>query len=150
MAATAPNEASDEFFGDQEDTAKQTGTDSCVSIDQADGLAGREARAVESRFRNLGFHEAYDKAKDSMLQQGFEEGYKQSFDLATRIGELLGEATSPVSSDSTDNKPASFKCVATKVHTFLAKMELEENPTTTPTMLMALANELQDLTKKAP
>lgn len=56
------------------------------------GLAAAESRAAQERFRKLGFHEAYDAAKEDLLQHGFEAGYKETFVLAKEIGILLGRA----------------------------------------------------------
>ena len=56
------------------------------------GLAAAESRATRERFRKLGFHQAYDTAKEDLLQEGFEAGYKETFALAKEMGILLGKA----------------------------------------------------------
>ena len=83
------NQLDDEFFGDLHDhdassTTVTTGN-SIVDLETA------EAAAVERHFHTLGFHEAYESAKDALLQEGFEDGYQQNFEAAERIGRLLGE-----------------------------------------------------------
>ena len=56
------------------------------------GLLTAESRAVEERFQKLGYHEAYDAAKEERLQDGFEAGYKETFEISKEIGVLLGRA----------------------------------------------------------
>lgn len=96
-------EEEDEFFGNQDEEIKDcvqpdvNATSSGVSSDVfTDGLARHEARAVENRYRNIGYHESYDTYKETRLQEGFEVGYKQMFDSAMRIGQMLGEVATPV------------------------------------------------------
>ncbi|GKY93055.1 hypothetical protein MPSEU_000273800 [Mayamaea pseudoterrestris] len=80
----------DEFFGHLHDQdTDNVVTNNIASVD----LEVAEASAVQRQFHTLGFHEAYEDAKDSLLQEGFETGYRQNFEAAVRIGQLLGEFT---------------------------------------------------------
>ena len=56
------------------------------------GLAVAELSATAERFRTLGYHETYERTKDIRLQEGFEAGFRENFDVAMRVGELLGRA----------------------------------------------------------
>lgn len=147
--STLPKETDDDFFGNQDEEMGDmlhltfAQTHEALPVDQkADGLAEREARAVAEQFRNLGYHEAYDEAKDAKLQEGFEEGYKQCFHAALNIGELLGDATSPLGDDltGTDNS----KRVARLVRTFLDNFQQDEDPMKTPESLAVLAKQMND------
>jgi flagellar biosynthesis/type III secretory pathway protein FliH len=150
--ATWPKEIDDDFFGDQEgelrDISRQprAQTDAALSIYQTPGgLAERDSRAMEEKFRNLGYHEAFDEAKDAKLQKGFEEGYKQCFHTAFKMGELLGEATSPLGDSSrTDNS----KRVSQHVRAFLDNFEQEEDPMETPESLAEPTEKMRELIVK--
>lgn len=68
------------------------GTDEGIGFEvDTSGLAAAESRALEERFRNLGFHEGYDAAKEERLQEGFEAGYMETFALSKEIGALVGK-----------------------------------------------------------
>jgi flagellar biosynthesis/type III secretory pathway protein FliH len=86
MPSTLPNsaveaDAVDEFFGDDDD-----------AFDRLGGLAAAEDRALEERFRNVGYHETYEECQEERLQEGFEVGYTQAFTVATEIGTRLGRS----------------------------------------------------------
>jgi hypothetical protein len=83
------NQLDDEFFGDLHDQDCK----SLAQINDTGDLEKAESSAVERQFHTLGFHEAYEETKDSLLQQGFEDGYRKNFEAAMRIGQLLGEFT---------------------------------------------------------
>jgi hypothetical protein len=57
------------------------------------GLAVAESNASQSHYQKLGYHAAYDEHKDLNVQDGFEAGYKEVYNQAFSIGEMLGEAT---------------------------------------------------------
>lgn len=80
----------DEFFGDLHDTAVIITEERNTSLDC---LQVAESTAIERQFRNLGFHEAFEEYKDSLLQEGFEAGYRETFEAAVRLGHLLGKVT---------------------------------------------------------
>jgi len=81
----------DDFFGSEDDDSKpQRCTD---GHDLDSGLAIAEASAATEHFRKLGYHEAYDATKDERIQEGFDKGYKDAFEVSSRIGESLGRAT---------------------------------------------------------
>ena len=56
-------------------------------------MATHESRAAEEQFRNIGYLEAFEKAKEIRLQEGFEVGYRSTFPVSMRIGEVLGRAS---------------------------------------------------------
>ena len=76
----------DDFFGDQDE-----GED-----DFGGRLGAQEDFARQNELKRIGYLEAYDEAKETRLQEGFQVGYKQSFEAASRIGVILGEAVSHV------------------------------------------------------
>ena len=89
--------------------------------DDKDALSEFESRAQGQQFHNLGYLEAMEESKDQMLQEGFQDGYQNVFDVSVKIGELLAEATF-------DNCPQ----VVGVIKTFLEKMERsEERPSVT-------------------
>jgi flagellar biosynthesis/type III secretory pathway protein FliH len=153
MATSRPKETDDDFFGDQEEELRgiscptQSHTDAILPANQTlDGLAERDSRALEEQFRNLGYHEAFDEAKDAQLQDGFEEGYKQCFHAAMKAGELLGEVTSPLGDDlsRTDNS----KRVSQHVRNFLDNFEQENDPLKTSESLAELTEQMHELMMK--
>mmetsp|Transcript_50629 Transcript_50629/g.107879 ORF Transcript_50629/g.107879 Transcript_50629/m.107879 type:complete len:178 (+) Transcript_50629:94-627(+) len=90
----------DEFFGDQ-----SSESDSSRCADQVSGnegirgktpsnpfgnVATHEYRSREESVRNLSYLDGYDETKEEKLQDGFSEGYRQSFNDALRIGRRLG------------------------------------------------------------
>lgn len=81
----------DEFFGDLSEESEKLVNPK--EERERDSLLAAESAAAQERFRIIGYHEAYDKTKDEKLQEGFEAGYRESFDTAYRIGEMLGSAT---------------------------------------------------------
>jgi len=137
----------DELFGDlvaddhesshreQQDVNPQTAATSDVtSRYDANGLAGHEIRANENNFHKLGYLEAYDAAKDTMLQAGFEAGYRETVVLAKdSVGETLGKLVAHrlvVTSPSSKDKQMARK-VASTVRSFL------DEQTDTPDALLA-------------
>mmetsp|Transcript_9866 Transcript_9866/g.13902 ORF Transcript_9866/g.13902 Transcript_9866/m.13902 type:complete len:175 (+) Transcript_9866:173-697(+) len=99
------HEKDDEFFGDMtgdgddhdHDHNNNNGivtSDIIAPTRHQDGSGGMsfyEERANNDRFRNLGYHEAYETTKEQALQKGFEDGYKQSIDISLQIGEQVGK-----------------------------------------------------------
>lgn len=152
--ATWPKETDDDFFGDQEKELRdmsrqsQAQNDTTLSIDPtSDGLAERDSRALEETFRNLGFNEAFDEARDARLQEGFELGYKQCFHAAMKLGELLGEVTSPLLGDDL-SRTAKSKRVSQHVRTFLDTFEQEEDPMKTPESIAELTEQMHEFMVK--
>eukprot|EP00977_Amphora_coffeiformis_P028287 scaffold34921_cov162-Amphora_coffeaeformis.AAC.21 len=92
----------DEFFGEGDFSAPVGALHSLNddSIDTFGGLASAESRALAERFKKIGFHEGYDAAKETKLQEGFEAGYKETFALSKEIGTLLGKMTMKSKLDS--------------------------------------------------
>src|SRR3569832_1485753 len=76
----------DEFFGDEEYTYADHHDDILHS-----GLHRAEETAEQQRYRILGYHEAYDQTKEDRLQDGFEAGYRDTYDVSCSIGELVGK-----------------------------------------------------------
>ena len=83
--ASNSNENDDDFFGDDQDA-----------------LAELDARAQEQQYRNLGYLEALEKSSEQKLQQGFEDGYRSTFDESVKVGELLAEAALQGRSESVE------------------------------------------------
>jgi hypothetical protein len=81
----------DEFFGDHDEHPSLR---KCTDGHELhSGLAVAESNASQSRYQKLGYHAAYDEHKDLNVQDGFEAGYKEVYNQAFIIGEMLGEAT---------------------------------------------------------
>jgi hypothetical protein len=92
--------AADEFFGVDEDEDKvEAHEGSCSRSDDLylrnddlrSGFHLAESAAIEQRFHTIGYHEAYDQSNEVRLQEGFENGYRDTYDASCRIGELLGK-----------------------------------------------------------
>jgi hypothetical protein len=78
-----PNDE-DDFFGNQ------NSDDDTNALRTDRGLEGAEAFAMAAQFRNLGFHQAYESAKEGSFLEGVESGYRDHYEVSVRIGELLG------------------------------------------------------------
>jgi hypothetical protein len=81
----------DDFFGTAQDDHDDERYRECVDGHELhSGLARADAAALAERFRNVGFHETYEEYQEVRLQEGFEAGYRETFDVSVRIGEILG------------------------------------------------------------
>lgn len=88
----------DEFFGghddDDEHDHDHPNLRQCTDGHELhSGLAAADFNASQSHYQKLGYHAAYDEHKDLDVQNGFEAGYKEVYNQAFSIGEMLGEAT---------------------------------------------------------
>jgi hypothetical protein len=87
----------DDFFGDHDDDDHHEEHPNLMQCTDGhelhSGLAVAEAKSSQSRYQKLGYHAAYDEHKDLNVQDGFEAGYKEVYNHAFKIGEMLGEAT---------------------------------------------------------
>jgi hypothetical protein len=88
----------DEFFGDDNDDDEHDHENpslrKCTDGHELhSGLAVADFNASQSHYQKLGYHAAYDEHKDLDVQNGFEAGYKEAYNPAFSIGEMLGEAT---------------------------------------------------------
>lgn len=61
-------------------------------VDSSHGaLSLQESMAQGRIYKNIGYHQAYDRHKEVKLQEGFEAGYRTYIDDAMRLGDLLGK-----------------------------------------------------------
>mmetsp|Transcript_11711 Transcript_11711/g.17052 ORF Transcript_11711/g.17052 Transcript_11711/m.17052 type:complete len:168 (+) Transcript_11711:52-555(+) len=139
----------DDFFGDQGDDCDEYVSNDFIGVDDAnnvnpqqgdssrvtEGLAFHETRASEETFHNMGYHDGFDEAKELHLQKGFEEGYREVFDAAMRVGKMFGEVstraileTVPVSETATigDCQQEHANAAALMVKTFLNEQVANE------------------------
>jgi hypothetical protein len=72
-----------------------------MSGDSFGELAMRETAALERQHWSLGYHETYAESEEAALQEGFENGYRDTYDVATCLGELLGQYAANIGFDST-------------------------------------------------
>jgi hypothetical protein len=56
-------------------------------------MGNYEFNAYRNELKNSGYVDAYDEYKDSMLQDGFEIGFQDTYEVSIQLGELLGEIT---------------------------------------------------------
>jgi hypothetical protein len=66
----------DDFFGNDDD--------------DDDDMAQRDIRAMQTRLQNIAYLDALEATKEIRLQEGFEAGYKDVYEVAGRLGEQLG------------------------------------------------------------
>ena len=116
---TEPDDSDDEFFGNQ---------DILANNDEFGALEQRERRAREESLKTVGFVESYDDAKDVRLQEGFEVGYRETYDVALRLGTVLGkEAVQNLLSNSSGanetSLPQQTDTMARQVREFLNNFE---------------------------
>ena len=85
----------DDFFGDCDDHDAFNGSLDEVmharSLDQYGELSIRESVATERQYFAIGYHETYDECYEASLQKGFDDGYRNNYDVAFRLGHSLGK-----------------------------------------------------------
>mmetsp|Transcript_11534 Transcript_11534/g.25778 ORF Transcript_11534/g.25778 Transcript_11534/m.25778 type:complete len:153 (+) Transcript_11534:77-535(+) len=141
----------DEFFGDDDEEASEF----------VSGLGAAEAASQNERHRLMGFHEAYEKSEEAHLQRGFETGYKESFVVAKRTGEKLGElAVMKILSEGRSSGGASLRLACenppatshdAETHFMLASREIRNvltAKTTTPKDLEILHAKIEEISVK--
>lgn len=131
----------DEFFGnDGEDEPEQ-------GLTQRDDLADRERRARGQELHTIAYFDAYDAHKEERLQEGFEIGYKETIDVAKRIGSELGKqlaAAKLLSSKSDEDGTIEVaKQSASQVFEFLKDFEQRAGDDGIPEELENLQQELK-------
>jgi hypothetical protein len=88
------DEDDDEFFGNQDDSSSYHDDETYGEHGAGrSGLALHESRAREEELKTIGYLDSYDANKEVMLQEGFEQGYRETYHVAIRIGMLLGQAS---------------------------------------------------------
>ena len=108
----------DDFFGDDDDNdAENTG--------EFGSLGHYEARAKQEELKTIGYLESYDEAKELLLQQGFESGYRETFTVSKSLGEQFGKLVTEM--EFLGNQPEENVTTATEVskrlHEFLTTFQ---------------------------
>ncbi|KAL9190915.1 hypothetical protein ACHAXT_000621 [Thalassiosira profunda] len=87
-----PVDPDDEFFGDQASDPGDFSVEECSSGSNqtSDALSNHEYRSSEANVRTLSYLDGYDETKEEQLQDGFADGYRQSFQDAMAVGRQLG------------------------------------------------------------
>jgi hypothetical protein len=147
----------DEFFGSQDDDE-----DGSNLRNEFGKMGVHECQAREKELRNIGFMDAYDECKEMRLQQGFETGFQETFEVCVLLGELLGEVTtlrmledrslarskSPASSITPSPPSSNAQKVTLLVHDFFAvKFQKDESKNARPD-IEALVDEIRTLLKR--
>ena len=112
MPAVNPDD-DDEFYGDQSSVdcsdsnsyAFQQQTSS--SQRQFGNIANHEYRSHETSIKTLSYLDGYDETKEERIQDGFSNGYKQSFHDAYNVGCNLGSLCARAALDELKMKPDS-------------------------------------------
>ncbi|KAL3928685.1 MAG: hypothetical protein SGARI_004961, partial [Bacillariaceae sp.] len=81
------------FFGAQDDEDVALSDEIHETRDTVGSMTQRETQAKQEELKKVAFLDAYDEFKESKLQEGFEAGMIETFDIATRIGKMLGKAS---------------------------------------------------------
>jgi hypothetical protein len=84
----------DDFYGDSDDYDALNSSPYNVAhqtIDEHGELSLRESAAIERQYFAIGYHETYDECHEASLQNGFDDGYRENYDNALHIGQLLGK-----------------------------------------------------------
>lgn len=111
----------DEFFGSQEDEG------------EFGALGQRDNLAKDHELKTIGYVEAYDETKEMLLQEGFEAGYRETYDAALRVGQLFGKLSGGTHFISSRGGPAdsqsnqSSEVIARRLHDFLAEFQNRPN-----------------------
>jgi hypothetical protein len=102
----------DDFFGSQQDDTDDFGA-----------LAQHETLAKERDLAAIGYFESYDENKDERLQDGFEAGYRQTFDVSTRIGEIFGQMIAHAEFEDNDKALEQSSRISQRLHDFLTAFQ---------------------------
>jgi hypothetical protein len=131
----------DEFFGDQEENDDNVHTSSSSYYGR---LGDQEVLARENEMKNIGYLEAHEETKEQRLQEGFEAGYRETFDAAMRVGKLLGQATARarLHQEQQEENDAWQVAMARRVREF--SIQFEARPKDEPRNMNA-SQELEDL-----
>ena len=149
----------DEFFGNQDESDGEH-DDAGETTFASSGLALHESRAREERLKTVGYLDAYDSNKEILLQEGFEQGYRESFECAVRIGRCLGEASALAKfirpkqeqSTTTSGKAVAdvedeLRRMAENIHNFSKSFEDMQDPIDVPDLLDKLETDLSCITE---
>jgi flagellar biosynthesis/type III secretory pathway protein FliH len=140
MAQWTVQDDNDEFFGlahddndEHHDNLLGDAKEESLHLLTTDGLAKHENRATEERYRNMGYLEAFEASKEARLQDGFEAGYRDAFELAMRIGDRFGKAAAqsrllrdPVDAKSRVAAATVIERMAQSIRSVLERIELSE------------------------
>jgi hypothetical protein len=98
--ATKVNNIEDDFFGNNDNDHENSGDVKKIvnsaNDDQFGELCIRDDAAAERQHFVMGYHETYDESHEAELQHGFDDGYRDSYDTALIIGQLLGQHATKV------------------------------------------------------
>jgi len=145
-------EPGDEFFGNQENADDH---DHDHEEDEFGALGRHETRAHRRDVAALGYVESYDDTKEVRLQEGFEAGYRQTFDASLRVGDLFGQwmARAELLDDNNndndkDNQQDAIKqqssTISRRLHEFLIAFQRGSiDPTVVQESLAALEEEMK-------
>lgn len=90
----------DEFFGDQSSESDNNSTSNIETAATPFGAAGHhDYQSRESSIKALSYLDGFEATKEEKLQEGFCDGYKQSFRDAFQIGQKLGSLAAKVAAE---------------------------------------------------
>jgi hypothetical protein len=102
MTKNSTRTSTEDCFGISKRYCSDTGEENnSINGDAFGELAIRETAAMERHHWTLGYHETYTESEEASLQEGFEEGYRDTYDVATCLGEMLGQHAASIGLDFT-------------------------------------------------
>ncbi len=114
------HDVQDDFFGDQDE----------------DGDFGRLARhetlARNEALKTIGYFESYDETKETLLQPGFEAGYREMYDSSKCLGTCFGKMVAETQLLGSDNVPSDSvqtNEITKRLHQFLSEFQNRPNST---------------------
>lgn len=126
----------DEFFGAQDEE-----DEGCADFGD---MAKHEIQARHHQLRTSGFLDAFDESKEELLQEGFEAGFLETFELGKRLGLMLGKAATQNKLAPNESKQHSNQLANQRVHNFFARdFQANRDPTTVGEDLSRLVEETQ-------
>lgn len=127
------DDGDDEFFGAQDEE------------DDGDfgDMAKHEIQARHHQLRISGYLEAFDDSKEELLQEGFEAGFLETFELGKSLGLMLGKAATQSKLAPNKSKEETSSQVANQlVHKFFAgDFQANRDPSTVGEDLSRLLEE---------
>eukprot|EP00956_Cyclotella_meneghiniana_P013405 scaffold19360_cov59-Cyclotella_meneghiniana.AAC.3 len=124
---TSSSDSVDEFFGDQSSEPDTSDLNHAYS-ETSNGAAAHEYRSRESSIKTLSYLDGFDETKEEKMQDGFCDGYKQSFGDSFLIGQQLGCLSSRVVLDESPIIKSHSACDSTtRSNDGTAKKNLQNN-----------------------
>ena len=128
------SDSDDEFFGAQDEE-----DDGCADFGD---MAKHEIQARHHQLRTSGYLDAFDESKEELLQEGFEAGFLETFELGKKLGLILGKVATQSKLAPNESKETASQVANQLVHKYFAgNFQANRDPSTVEEDLSRLLEE---------